>query len=66
MAPLSAHRHLRGARVLCIEDGARASRRFLRGRRRGCRTTGSILRHSFCSHLAMRGAAIQELAARAS
>ena len=71
-AALQEHRHLRGTRVLCragrraadAEDGAGASstRRSVGGR---ARPGVHILRHTFCSHLAMRGAparAIQELA----
>ena len=71
-AALSAHRHLRGARVLCLDDGAPLSRAFVQGKmKRASRRAGMshdgihILRHSFCSHRAMRGAparAIQELA----
>ena len=70
---LREHRHLRSPRVLCQDDGAVA----LRGCREALRGTGGSagadqrragyisLRHTFCSHLAMRGAparAIQELA----
>jgi integrase len=71
-AALVAHRHLRGPRVLYREDGntltSRVARNWLNSvqHRAGLRPTGlHILRHSFCSHLAMRGAptkAIQELA----
>ena len=69
---LRAHRHLRGARVLCRDDGttitAHVLRRWLEqaGRRAELEVHGAAhrLRHTFCSHLAMRGAparAIQEL-----
>ena len=71
-AALSEHRHLRSARVLC-QDGAEPLTRQIvqtrakRAARKGGLTNGGvhILRHTFCSHLAMRGAparAIQELA----
>lgn len=70
---LQAHRHLRGEYVLCQEDGSmvpgRVMARKLEGaqRRAGLVMRGALhkLRHTFCSHLAMRGApakAIQELA----
>ncbi|WP_258183081.1 tyrosine-type recombinase/integrase [Enhygromyxa salina] len=71
-AALHAHRHLRGPNVLYRDEGTTltvmVARRWLKKtlklanlRDRGPHT----LRHSFCSHLAMRGAparAIQELA----
>jgi len=66
------HRHLRGPLVLTGSDGGRLSESAIVVRvRRAARQVGlentgpHILRHSFCSHLAMRGAparAIQELA----
>ena len=65
------YRHLRGPRVLCKDDGRLLSRqsawtRVWRAVRRADVPTGvHILRHTFCSHLAMRGTpgrAIQELA----
>ncbi len=69
---LQAHRHLRGVRVLCADDGRPLTKRVLQrlvekaSRRANLAKTGlHIMRHSFCSHLAMRGApakAIQELA----
>ncbi len=71
---LRAHRHLRGERVLCEDGGEPATEKVLRGwlaaaQRRAVLVTATgalhILRHTFCSHLAMRGApakAIQELA----
>jgi site-specific recombinase XerD len=66
------HRHLRSSRVLCQDDRERLTRQMVQSRvKRASRRAGlahdgvHILRHSFCSHLAMRGAparAIQELA----
>jgi hypothetical protein len=72
------HRHLRSARVLCQDGTAPKSgavpltRQIVQSRaKRAARKAGllnggvHILRHTFCSHLAMRGAparAIQELA----
>jgi site-specific recombinase XerD len=63
--------HLRSLRVLCKDDGEPITRqgawsrvRYAAGRA-NVPTGVHILRHSFCSHLAMRGAAgkaIQELA----
>jgi integrase len=74
-AALAAQRHLRGARVLCLDDGTPLTRPFVQAKmKRASRRAGMphdgihILRHSFCSHLAMRGAparAIQELAGHA-
>ena len=70
-AALRAHRHLRGPRVLCSPEGQSLTQREVQGlvrraaRRAGIREGVHRLRHSFCSHLAMRGApatAIQELA----
>jgi site-specific recombinase XerD len=71
-AALKQHRHVRGLRVLYQDDGAvfteKRVQTFIQraARRVNLRNTGAhILRHSFCSHLAMRGApvtAIQELA----
>jgi integrase len=70
-AALREYRHLRGPRVLCKDDGCPLSRqsawtRVWRAVRQADVPTGvHILRHTFCSHLAMRGApgkAIQELA----
>lgn len=74
---LAAHRHLRGPRVLCLEDGSATDENTLQDwieqatKRAGLAPTRSlhILRHTFCSHLAMRGApakAIQELAGHQS
>src|SRR5262249_19426576 len=70
-AALREHRHLRGSRVLCQADGSALTRQQVqyRGKRAARRADVPdgvhVLRHSFCSHLAMRGAparAIQELA----
>jgi integrase len=76
-AALQTHRDLRGERVLTLDDGADVAGHALRDwieraqRRAGLPATGNahILRHTFCSHLAMKGApvkAIQELAGHAS
>lgn len=72
---LKACRHLRSTRVLCLPDGTPITRdqviKGIRGAQRvaGLRQAGvHVLRHTFCSHLAMRGAparAIQELAGHA-
>jgi len=69
---LREHRHLRGRRVLCANDGTPFTKKMVQilvrgaARRAGLQKMGvHILRHTFCSHLAMRGAparAIQELA----
>ena len=74
-AALREHRHLRSPLVLCDDDGRAVRRRTLqnwmrRPARRGkVHNSGvHVLRHTFCSHLAMRGAparAIQELAGHA-
>ena len=75
-AALREHRHLRSALVVCDEDGKALKRRKVlwwvrRAARRGqVKNAGvHVLRHTFCSHLAMRGAparAIQELAGHAN
>jgi integrase len=76
-AVLQAHRHLRSERVLCHDDGSAVDAGDLQHwieqatRRAGLAPSRSlhILRHTFCSHLAMRGApakAIQELAGHLS
>lgn len=72
---LKASRHLRSARVLCLPDGSPITRdRVIKAIRGAQHVAGlpqagvHILRHTFCSHLAMRGAparAIQELAGHA-
>lgn len=69
---LRVHRHLRSALVLCDEHGAALKHKAvlsgvrLAARRGKVLNSGvHVLRHTFCSHLAMRGAparAIQELA----
>jgi integrase len=70
---LAAVRHLRSPLVLVQDDGTMLTAKVLRGwmksaqRLAGLKATGNfhILRHTFCSHLAMRGApakVIQELA----
>jgi integrase len=71
-AALRDHRHLRSPRVLCQRDGSPLTQKIVqdhvrRAARRASLSTSGVhrLRHSFCSHLAMRGAparAIQELA----
>lgn len=71
-AALQQHRHLRSARVLCADDGRPLSQKVMQclvrraAKRAGLKHEGiHVLRHTFCSHLAMRGAparAIQELA----
>jgi integrase len=71
-AALKTARHLRSERVLCLSDRSPITRdrviKAIRGAQRiaGLAEQGvHILRHTFCSHLAMRGAparAIQELA----
>ena len=72
---LKACRHLRSERVLCLPDGTPITRdrviKAIRGAQRlaGLHQAGvHVLRHTFCSHLAMKGAparAIQELAGHA-
>ena len=69
---LREHRHLRGARVVCQRDGSPLTQKIVqddvrRAARRAQLAKSGVhrLRHTFCSHLAMRGAparAIQELA----
>jgi integrase len=65
------HRHLRSARVLCQRDGSPLTQKIVQdymgraARRANVKPGVHILRHTFCSHLAMRAApakAIQELA----
>jgi len=74
---LQALRHLRGPRILYRDDGSSLTNKVVRlwmlavQRRAGLPVANGgihILRHTFCSHLAMRGApakAIQELAGHA-
>lgn len=68
---LRSARHLRGERVLMDEDGKPMTQKVVQGvvlrvsRRAGVRPGVHILRHTFCSRLAMRGIpvrTIQELA----
>jgi integrase len=71
-AALGDHRRLRSKRVLCQDDAKPFTRQIVQARvRRAARRARlahegvHVLRHTFCSHLAMRGAparAIQELA----
>jgi integrase len=70
-AALQEHRHLRSSRVLCQDNGAAMTRQQVQSRvKRAARRANvpkgvHLLRHTFCSHLAMRGApvrAVQELA----
>jgi len=66
------HRHLRGQRVLFTDEGGPLTQKWVQyyvrraERKAGLTKLGvHILRHTFCSHLAMKGAparAIQELA----
>jgi site-specific recombinase XerD len=64
-------RHLPGARVVCDEDGQPLTQKMVQctlrrvARRANVKAGVHILRHTFCSYLAMQGAparAIQELA----
>jgi site-specific recombinase XerD len=74
-AALQKARHLRGPFVFCEADGAMANERAIgdhvdhAARAAKLKNRGiHILRHTFCSHLAMKGAparAIQELAGHA-
>lgn len=68
---LRQQRHLRSRRVLCRDDGTPLTRQGAwscvryAAKRAEVPTGVHILRHTFCSHLAMRGAparAVQELA----
>jgi hypothetical protein len=71
-AAIHEHRHWHGSRVLCSDDGSPLTQREVQGfarraaRRANLRNMGvHVLRHTFCSHLAMRSApsrSIQELA----
>jgi integrase len=77
-AALQKLRHLRGPRVLWADRGGSGTQKVLRTwmaaaqKRAGLKETDGgvhILRHTFCSHLAMKGAptmAIKELAGHAS
>jgi integrase len=73
-AALAEHRHLTSKRVFCQDDRMPFTRLIVQGRmllaarRANVRRGVHILRHTFCSHLSMRGAppkAIQELAGHA-
>jgi integrase len=73
-AALAEYRHLRSKRVFCQDDRTPFTRQIVQGRmklaarRANVRRGVHILRHTFCSHLSMRGAppkAIQELAGHA-
>jgi integrase len=68
---LRSHRHLRSDYVLCGKGGLPMSQHMVRdlveaaAKRAGVKNGVHILRHTFCSHLAMRGAPasmIQQLA----
>jgi integrase len=72
---LREHRHLKSSRVLCQVGGAPLTQKIVQGlvgrAARGAGVSPGVhrLRHTFCSHLAMRGAparAIQELAGHAN
>ena len=66
---LKAHRHLRSSRVLCHDDGRDADENDVQDwieqatKRAGLAPTRSlhILRHTFCSHLAMKGAPVKSI-----
>ncbi|MCK4413979.1 MAG: site-specific integrase [Candidatus Eisenbacteria sp.] len=67
-AALMTHRHLRSERVLCCDDGKPLTQKMVRTvvqrveRRAGLHPLGvHALRHTFCSHLAMRGATLPEI-----
>ena len=70
-AALQRYRSLKGQRVVCQSDGSPLTQKIVQdhirraARRADVREGVHILRHTFCSHLAMRGAparSIQELA----
>jgi len=74
---IKAHRHLRGERVLCEDDGSPLGRNAVKRlmvpaqRRANLRATGAVhlLRHTFCTRLAARGVparTIMELAGHRS
>ena len=64
---LRKHRHLRSSRVLCKDDGTPLTRQGAWSRvryaakRANVPTGVHILRHTFCSHLVMRGAAMRSV-----
>jgi len=74
LALLKAHRHLRGARVVCQDDGTPVSRWWLKwsldGKERRARLPrGSrlhILRHTFCTRLAARNVPVLNIRGLAS
>lgn len=76
VAVLGKHRHIRGRLVFCKENGDYLTKHIItRPLWRACKLAGiervsyQVLRHTFASHLAMRGApakAIQELMGHAS
>jgi len=69
---LRQHRQLQSSRVLCTDNGASLTQKMVRNRVRWAERRAGLshkgvhaLRHTFCSHLAMRGATakqVQELA----
>jgi site-specific recombinase XerD len=71
-AALQGHRHLKSKRVLCLDDGLPLTQDVVgehvrkAGRKAGVPASGAHrLRHTFCSHPALRGAparVIQEIA----
>ena len=64
---LRKQRHLRSPRVLCLDDGKPITRQGAWSRvryaahRANVPTGVHILRHTFCSHLVMRGAAMRSV-----
>jgi site-specific recombinase XerD len=62
------HRNLRSRRVLCLPDGSGRTRQLVQYRlKRAARRAGlpdlgvHALRHTFCSHLSMRGAPVNSI-----